>query len=352
MDTATTELRAVLAAWPADCQPSAIEPLGAAGGFSGARFWRLDTPRGRLCLRRWPSGHPSPQRLKYIQAVLGHVHRVGFNLVPLPLETVRQVGFVDRAGHLWELTPWLPGSADYRTSPSAARMRAAMTALADFHLAASSFRSTDHSLRQASPGIEERKRRLEVLLDGGFAELVRSVDLSPRQAPLSVGRDETASGPAELHRRALAICQHFPVRAAGILDQLSQATKLYVPLQPCIRDIWHDHVLFEGDRVSGIVDFGGLRPENVSADVARLLGSLAADDHVSRTSGLAAYEAIRPLAADERALLAAFDRSGVLLSGLNWLTWLYLERRTFDDSTRVLARLDEIIARLEHSGGA
>ena len=34
-----------------------LEPLGNAGGFSGARFWRLERPHRPLCLRRWPREH-------------------------------------------------------------------------------------------------------------------------------------------------------------------------------------------------------------------------------------------------------------------------------------------------------
>lgn len=335
MSSATVDLRAVLAAWPADCQPGDIELLGGAGGFSGARFWRLDTPRGRLCLRCWPPEHPTPERLEYIQAVLWHVHQEGFKLVPVPLETGRHAGYVCHAGHLWELAPWMPGAADFRNSPSTVRLRAAMTALAEFHRAAESFPPADGN-PQPSPGIEERRRKLQALLAGGFAELQAAVSRGPEQ-----------DFHAALRGRAIRICQSFLRHAEGVLTQLAAATKVHVPLQPCIRDIWHDHVLFTGDRVSGIVDFGGLRPENVSADAARLLGSLVGDDPAARQAGLSAYEAVRPLAPAERALLAAFDRSSVLLSGLNWLSWLYLEGRRFDNVEGILARLDENIGRLE-----
>ena len=63
--------------YPTDCQPSHIEPLGSAGGMSGAQFWRITAPRGTLCLRRWPIEHPSPERLQFIHAVLRHAAASG-----------------------------------------------------------------------------------------------------------------------------------------------------------------------------------------------------------------------------------------------------------------------------------
>ena len=138
----------------------------------------------------------------------------------------------------------------------------------------------------------------------------------------------------------------FRLAAPTVLALLDHATVLHVPLQPCIRDIWHEHVLFEGETVSGLVDFGALRPENVAADIARLLGSLAGDHAADWKLGLSAYEQVRPLSASERELITAFDRSAVLMSGIQWLQWIYLEGRTFEAPQRVLDRLDENLARL------
>ena len=118
------------------------------------------------------------------------------------------------------------------------------------------------------------------------------------------------------------------------------------PRQPCIRDIWHDHVLFQGDEVSGIVDFGALQSDHVACDISRLLGSLVGGDREDWTRGLAAYQVLRPLTADELMLVDAYDQSTVLLSGMNWIQWLAIEGRVFEDEERVQNRLDQIILRL------
>jgi Ser/Thr protein kinase RdoA (MazF antagonist) len=321
----------VLAFYGEQCRPHQVEPLGSAGGFSGARFWRLTTDSGRLCLRRWPKEFPSAEQLEFIQAVLWYVAREGFNLVPLPLENRRFAGYVRHAGYLWELAPWMPGRADYRRHPSPQKLRAAMVALAEFHLAAASFPLPAESPGQ-SPGICERSTRLRDWMSGGLERLAGAMD--PGVWP-------------ELAERGSRILALFPVAAKGIGKLLAASAGHEVALQPCIRDIWEDHVLYVGPRVSGLVDFGSMRPENVAGDVARLLGSMAGDDPSLWQAGLEAYGTRRPLCETEMDLVRSFDRSTTLMAGLNWLDWVFQQRRHFEHPTVVLDRVDAILLRLE-----
>jgi Ser/Thr protein kinase RdoA (MazF antagonist) len=325
------KIERILRLYPDDCHPLAIEPLVPADSFSGARLWRIQSERGTLCLRRWPRQHPDQQRLEFIQAVLWHVDQEGFHRVPLPLETRHHHGYVWHESHLWELTPWLPGAAAYRRLPTAAKLVAALEALAQFHQAASSFPLPETG-PTVSPGLTERRDQMRRLLDGGLGTLGAAVN---------------SHRGAELGRRAERLLSTFARVAPRILPSLERAAEVRVALQPCIRDVWHAHVLFEGERVSGIVDFGAMRPENVAADVARLLGSLAGDDVSDWQRGLAAYQAVRRLTDNEQTLLAIFDRSSVLLGGLQWLQWIYVECREFHDPAAVQSRLDEFIARMD-----
>jgi Ser/Thr protein kinase RdoA (MazF antagonist) len=324
------EYAAVLAEYSADCQPSRAEPLGSAGGFSGAQFWRLTTPSGTLCLRRWPANYPPVDQLQFIQAVLWHVQHEGFDRVPLPLETLTHAGYVAHAGHFWELAPWLPGAANYHAHPTDVRLEAALRALAEFHIAAASFPLPDIG-PSVSPGMARRRQRFEHLRAGGLRELSDSV--------------REGTWPA-LAPRARQLLHHFGVTADRHAQAIERASRLRVALQPCIRDIWHDHVLFVGERVSGLVDFGGLRPDNPATDIARLIGSLAADDQDAWEIGLAAYETVRPLSEEELALIAVFDQTTVLMGGLEWLEWIYLQRKAFADRAAVESRLDLAIKRL------
>jgi hypothetical protein len=226
----------------------------------------------------------------------------------------------------------MPGCADFHFLPCPAKLRSAMTALARFHLAAESFPLPEGD-PVPSPGIVSRLSRLRALHAGGLQHIAASI--RPGDWP-------------ELVPIAHRLCELFVIASPRVLQEFEPASHMAVKLQPCIRDIWHDHVLFTGGEVTGIIDFGAMRPESIAADVARLLGSLVADDLVMWHVGLSAYQSLRPISAAESQLISAFDRGTVLMSGLQWLEWIYLEHRTFPDHEAIWCRLQEILLRLEH----
>lgn len=321
------EIAPVVRAYP-QLEPRQCEPLGNGGGFSGARLWRIATSSGEFCLRRWPQEHPGDARLAYIHSVLVAVHARGVREVALPLPSAGGATFVRYDGYLWELTPWAVGRADFHQEPRPARLRSALAWLAKFHLAA----APPQPQFGPSPGIAERLALLRRLRAGDADEI-------SRRLPSLAWPDFT--------QRAKRILTAFHRDADHVESLLAGSEKLAVPLQPCIRDIWHDHLFFEGDRVSGVVDFGAMRVECVSSDVARLLGSLVGDDAEARSLGLEAYRNLRPLTDAEVRLLPVFDASGLLLSGMNWLRWICLEDRRFEAPELVLVRLEEIVQRLD-----
>ena len=309
-----------------------MEYLGNHGGFSGAQLWRAETAVGRLCLRRWPLDNPNERQLALIHKVLQHVHDQGLSFVPLPLPTRRGNTFVRHDGYLWELTPWMPGSADFCDRPTSNRLQAAMHALARFHLVAG---SDGPDPLGPSPTMERRFRELRSFLNGPAAQELR------RRVP-----DHRWP---ELDEPAVRLMEHLERHRSRL------ATILVEPLppvlqQPVIRDIWHDHVLFEGDEVSGIVDFGTMSIDTVVVDVARLLGSLLEYDPFAWKEGLRAYSEVRPLSVGQRGLLSVLDETGIFAGGLVWLRWHYLENRTFENRAGVLARVDHFLKRLENAG--
>src|SRR5205807_3808434 len=56
------------------------------------------------------------------------------------------------------------------------------------------------------------------------------------------------------------------------IGRLESLADISLPLQPCIRDIWHDHVLFTANDVTGVIDFGAVDMDTPATDIARLLG--------------------------------------------------------------------------------
>jgi homoserine kinase type II len=292
-------------------------------------------------LKRWPAEYPDRDQLRSIHRVLADVDAAGFHRVPLPIATRDGRTFVEHDDHLWELTPWLPGESDppnqlgRATSP--ARIQAALTALAEFHRAASTVARPQPS--GVAPGLFQRCELLSKLLAGGLDELERMTVRCREIWP-------------ELAERSKPLFKNFRGRAAVAHDALRAAATLETPIQPCIRDIHRDHVLFVGDDVTGIVDFGSMKADSVACDIARLLGSMAIDEAPLWRDGIAAYERVRPLSVVEQRLIAAYDQSAVLLSGFNWLQWVFAEGRRFDDRAGVLQRLELISQRLARLASA
>jgi Ser/Thr protein kinase RdoA (MazF antagonist) len=267
--------------------------------------------------------------LAFVHAFQRHLRGSGLDFIPVPMVASDGGTFVEYESRLWELISWMPGRADFHQQPSPARLAAAMRALVQIHVAA--VQMPGQSRVGTSPGLAARRDQLRQLLSGGIARIEAAVVRRP------LAWDELA-------RR---VCEKFRQVASHIEQKLTDATAISGPLFPCLRDIWHDHVLFTGDQVTGIIDFGAARVESPAGDIARLVGSLVGDDAEGWRAALAAYEAARPLDADQRQLIRAFDASNVLLSGINWLTWLYLDQREFDDAAAVTRRLAEITARLD-----
>ena len=347
------EVEQVLSHYGEDCRPRQIDDLGSAGGFSGARFWRLETRRGLLCLRRWPVEHPDSAGLETIHALLWHIREQGFSLAPLPIRTRDGESFVREVGHLWELTNWLPGRADYFPERKPQKISAALTALAEFHRACARFAHSPHGPREerhhaerdvynrqsTSPSLNSRLEYVEHLRNGGLAAVERAVREST---------DEILHDWRELAFLSRQLFDLFRRAESRVRDRLAAAANLEVPLQMTLGDIRHDHVLFDDDRVTGLIDFGSVRIDSVAGDIARLLGSMADDDEAAWQQGIAAYQTVRPLSPTELALIPAFDQSATLLSGMNWVNWVFVAKRAFDDRAAVTRRVAETIARLEH----
>jgi homoserine kinase type II len=305
--------------------------------MSGAQFWRLATLRGTLVLRRWPAEFPPPDRLQFIHAVIRHAAARGCDFLPVPVTTRAGESFVAHAGHLWELEPWMPGAADYCQRPSAKKLRSAMRALAQFHNAVAGFRFESFEGLATTPASLRHLSRLRELTPARIRALSDAVSERswPKLAPLA--RQFITNLPAAIPR-AVALLTPFE--------------NIKLPMQPCLRDVWHDHILFTGDEVTGLVDYGAVDIDTPATDIARLLGSLVLsnlDRSQLWNDGLATYSTLRSLSNDEIRAARALDFSSPILAGLNWIRWIYVDHREFDDGEQILERFKSILARIERT---
>jgi Ser/Thr protein kinase RdoA (MazF antagonist) len=305
-----------------------LHALGNHGGFSGAWLWRIETDHGEWCLKAWPPVPGASGRLRTAHDLMRRGRAAGLAFVPVPRNAVGGENWVDEGGWYWDLTTWQPGRADFHQRRSARRIEAACTALAELHRAWRPPRPN----RAVCPAIERRFQAAaewQALVHSGW------------RPNFVEAADAAVAGWAERSWVVLG----FTVRR--VPEWLAIWRDVTMRLQPCHCDVWHDHVLFIGDAVSGLIDYGSVKRDHVSVDLARMLGSLAGDDAGLRAAGMDAYDRAVGLSAKARSLVDILDRTGTVLSLANWLRWLFYDRRQFDDPARVARRLQELVCRVE-----
>jgi Ser/Thr protein kinase RdoA (MazF antagonist) len=304
-----------------------LVPLGNRGGFSGARLWRGEGAAGAFCLRAWPA-HATAARVRRLHRLMQHARGQRLDFIPAVFAAGNGDTVVETAERVWELTQWLAGRADFAEHPSAARLEAGCEALARLHLAWEAFTTP----AEPCPAV---RRRLKVLADW--------------QGLLATGWRPRLSDPCldpvgPLAERAW---RGLPAWLQAVSRSLDPWVDFRRPVQPCLCDLWHDHLLFEGDRLVGLVDYGAVKADQVAVDLSRMLGSLVGDDDQGWERGLRSYRRVRGLDGDQEQLARVLDRTGVFLGMTNWLRWLYHERRPYENLSAIARRLEHLLNRIE-----
>lgn len=274
-----------------------MTPLGTGGGYSGARLWRVDSLGRSYCLKAWPTPGFTSARLTQIHSWMARARNAGLDFVPELVATQTGTTVVEFNRQVWDLTSWQPGVADFHTSPSTARLRAALQAVARLH---HEWQSVDQKTGPL-PCIE--RRLLAIQEWHQFQSEVPRTTISEQIPP-------------DLLARSLDLLAEF---LPAIEVSLAPWQKITTALQPCVCDLWHDHVLFTGDRVTGIIDYGAARLDHPATDLARLIGSLVGDSAPDRQAALDAYHEQRPLSDETRRLIDILDRSGTVLAVCHWI---------------------------------
>jgi Ser/Thr protein kinase RdoA (MazF antagonist) len=321
----------VCAAW-FGADPIRLAPL-AGGGFSGSAVYLVEhLPTGRkFVLKRFPES-ASGERCSWVHALMRHLREAGIQVVPEVMKSV-----VDGEGGRWELVQFMPGQATER--PTAAQAAWALETLARLHVAAAGM--AGGRAQGPSPGGIRRREQARQLLAFPW-----------RQRRAAIGMDVDAAVVAQFDEAIDVFDRAGGVRA---LERVAAAEASTLALQPVLRDVWSDHVLFAdgGDRVSGIIDYHAAGIDSPATDLARLLGSWSLAGECREPSlvdawrdALDAYERVRPLASAERRLVPWLHATGVIFGLDNWFRWTLEEQRTFPDAGRVRERIDRLVAAL------
>ena len=196
------------------------------GGLSGADVFAGSLAGVRkFALKAWPSG-TSSETIDRVHAWMIAAAPTG--LVPHLLRAAGRT-HIHFDGRAWECADWVPGEPLLLVQPTPARLHAACEALRKLHAAWAEIAPQS----AAFPGVA---RRLELLArGGGFVE--------------------------------------EPLRQAAMRGLQPWAGQV-VPVQPCLCDVHAGHVLFAGERVAGVIDYGAMKLDHPAVDFARLYGDV------------------------------------------------------------------------------
>ena len=280
----------VLAHYPTAVATLRWVPLGTAGGYSGAAVWRGESPTGvpLFALKAWPPG-VTPARLHEVHAAMA---RAALPFAPTVVPPIAEVG-----GRVWDVTSWMPGTADFATNPT--RLAAAMAALAAIHRA---WAATTLRI-DVCPGVVRRLTACDRAL----------VTLGPPALTLVAARAAATLRPW-LHRP--------------------------MPLQLCLRDVHADHVLYTHDRVTGVIDYGAVAVDHPAVDLARLIGP----DPDRIRPAVELYRASGGVPSVDADFVLALADGGLVGSVLRWL-----DHPTITPLAR--SRFRDLVARLEARAG-
>ena len=361
--------------WFADA-PLCVTRLPATG-FSGAAVFRVDrTDTGeRFVFKRFGES-ATLRQAEWVHALARHLRGAGIDAVPRVLEIAIRAADVsatllaDTDGAVWEMVEFKPGVP--LESPAPAEAAAAAALLARVHRAAARLPGWT-ATAAVSPGLVRRIERCrELVADPWSRRLER---LSSRGA---VAASDQGLAAAVADRLVTAVATWSAAGVGRLVAEVARLEPPAMPLGPVLRDVWCDHVLFvdpggitnggptghpsglghTGIRtVSGIIDLHAAGVDTPATDLARLLGSWTppAGRAAARLAGrwpeaFAAYEAVRPLAAEERGAIWVLHAAGVVVSLDNWFRWTLDEGRSFPERARVLARIDRLVAELPFAG--
>lgn len=289
-------------------------------GFSGATVWCGESEGiPHFALKAYPPGSMNEGRLLAIHGWLRAAGRLPF--VPRVLCTVEGTSFVEAADRFWEFTSWMPGTADFHQRPTRERLEAACAALAELHR----IWQPASPISGPVPGIE---RRLHVLAE--FREWSAANHFFS-------ARDDLLRRTREQVQRLLPTAE----------QALLAASTRKLPLYPCLCDVWHDHVLFTGDAITGVIDYGAMKIDHAAVDLARLLGSLVPGDRTEFIAGLTAYRTAGGVLEPSDSFVWMLARTGTICAAAVWLLRFFAHGAVLTHPTPATSRIEMLVTELE-----
>jgi aminoglycoside phosphotransferase (APT) family kinase protein len=217
-----------------------------------------------FALKRWPATH-TPERMRLVHE---RMQSVPYEFVPRLMPSHAGLHVIVHAAHCWDVTAWVDGTPDLLDAPSTARLRSAAQAISMLHDHWPGDRST---LRPCSTVA----RRLTLLGEwdrtrfrfDGSADEVREVEST------------------------LAVVHRLFARTVA---ELRRAEPLRGRMVPIHGDFWPENVLFNGDNVSGVLDYGNVGFDHPEVDLGRLFADVPGWDRTFIATAVEAYNSNAP----------------------------------------------------------
>jgi len=261
---------------------------GAAGGIENTNYF-VDTDQGQYVLTLFE--RLSFEQLPFYLHLMQHLAAHGIP-VPDPAGDAKGNILHELKGKPASVVSKLRGHSEL--APTAAHCTGVGEALARMHLAGLDYPRRQPNLR----GLAWWNETVPVVLP----------HLTPEQSNLILG--ELAY---QNHVAASSACRSLP---SGVVHA----------------DLFRDNVMFEDGKLTGFFDFYFAGCDTFLFDIAVCLNDWCIDlatgakDDERSAAFMAAYQAVRPLAAQERQLLPAMQRAGALRFWLSRLWDLHLPR--------------------------
>jgi Ser/Thr protein kinase RdoA (MazF antagonist) len=323
-------VQAILANWFSLPELLVLKAEEMAGGLSGALFWKVSDGKKTYCLRKTPKLPfltNQANDLREIHSFLEYLSANGCHELARPIRSLKKQSLVETRNAIWELSNFLPGKVTI--NPSNEQALAAVEYLAKLHVKAASYQQFEPRFASA---LKDRRKLCQELAEGKLDRIVAAIRGSYHSPePQRVDAQKIAS----------------QIRSA-----LTQVTKhlekgcVRLPLQWCLVDCHIGNFLFTDNQVTGLVDFCTAHRGSVARDIARLVGSVTADNLDRWRTSLDEYQKLRPLSAEELHAVLAFHTSGLVGRAARWLEWRFMTHAEFADAGTTNERLMQLSAQI------
>jgi Ser/Thr protein kinase RdoA (MazF antagonist) len=285
--------------------PAARVTLVEDRGLSTAIVYRVETLSNWYALKRWPI-LMDRDRLNAIHRFQQYLSDGDKACTPRLLKWCHGETLLEAEGVYWEIAEWKSGHPVERLGQSSqTQLLNCVEAIARLHEQSRSY----EALVQIAPGLKQRYE--------GLLHAIEPIEHKRNKFLDSISSHdqyESTKTLKEIYLRAMRVIPQ-------VIEPLHRLSETPTVCFWVLRDVWREHLLYRGDQVVGILDFGAARIDWPGLDLARSIGTLLLDSDPRWSIAHSAYLQRRPDCQITLPDLKNVHRASVALSALQWLDW-------------------------------